>query len=75
MYLYIIIGAVFVSVFILILSFGLPVVLKKGSKSSISKVVYYGKDAGKKEDVIPSFTDRILRPFFSKIAAIRATCL
>ena len=70
MYLYIIIGAVFVSVFILILSLGLPVVLKKGSKSSISKVVYYGKDAGKKEDVIPSFTERILRPFFSKIAAI-----
>lgn len=70
MYLYIIIGAVFVSVFILILSLGLPVVLKKGSKSSISKIVYYGKDAGKKDDVIPSFADRILKPFFSQIAAL-----
>ena len=70
MYIYIIIGTVFVSVFILILSFGLPVVLKKGSKSNISKVVYYGKDAGKQGEAIPSFTDRIMRPFFSKIAAV-----
>jgi tight adherence protein C len=69
-YIYIIVGTVFVSVFILILSFGLPVVLKKGSKSNISKVIYYGKDAGKKDDVIPSFNDRIMRPFFSKVAAI-----
>jgi tight adherence protein C len=70
MYIYIIIGTVFVSVFILILAFGLPAVLKKGSKSNISKVVYYGKDAGKGIEAIPSFTDRMVKPFFSKIAAV-----
>ena len=70
MYIYIIVGTVFVSVFILILSFGLPVVLKKGSKSNISKVIYYGKDAGKGSEIIPPFSDRILRPFFSKIASV-----
>ena len=70
MYLYIIIAAVFVSVFIFIFSLGLPVFLKKGSKGSISKIVYYGKDANKKGEAILSFTDRILQPFFSKIAEI-----
>jgi tight adherence protein C len=70
MNIYIIIGAVFISVFILILSLGLPVVLKKGSKSSIGKVAYFGKDAGKKESTVPSFAERIIQPFFSKVASI-----
>ena len=70
MYIYIIIGSVFLSVFVLILSLGLPVILKKSSRSSISKIAYYGKDAGRKGNEIPSFTDRVMRPFFSKVAAI-----
>jgi tight adherence protein C len=70
MYFYIIIASVFVSVFILILAFGLPAVLKKTRKSKISKIVHYGKDKEQESDEVPSFSDRVLRPFFSRIASV-----
>jgi len=67
---YVILGAVFSSVFLLILTFGLPVVLKKGPKSSMSKLDYYGSMANRNEVVIPSFYERSLSPFFTRIGNI-----
>ncbi|MBU2598169.1 MAG: type II secretion system F family protein [Actinobacteria bacterium] len=67
---YVILGAVFGSVFLLILTFGLPVVLKRGPKSSMSKLEYYGPKANRNEIVIPSFYERSIIPFFTKIGYI-----
>ncbi|MGB3346417.1 MAG: type II secretion system F family protein [Candidatus Humimicrobiia bacterium] len=67
---FVILGAVFGSIFLLILSFGLPVVLKKGSKSTMRKLEYYGPMANRNEIVIPSFYERSIIPFFTKIGYI-----
>ena len=56
MYFYIIIATVFIAVFILVLAFGLPPVLKKTPKSKISKVAQYGKDKGQDVEEVPSFS-------------------
>ena len=70
MYFYIIIATVFIAVFILVLAFGLPPVLKKTPKSKISKVAQYGKDKGQDVEEVPSFSDRVLKPFFSRTASV-----
>ena len=70
MYFYIGIAAVFISVFILILAFGLPTVLKKTPKSKISKILQYGKDKGQQVEEVPSFSDRVLRPFYSRLSSV-----
>ena len=68
MMLYLIIGSVFVSIVLLIMAFGSPVIFKKRSKSSISQLSYYATSVGKKNEAIPSFTERIVLPVFSGIA-------
>lgn len=68
MLLYLIFGAVFSSVFLLVLSSGITVILKKKPGSSISRLSYYTTTTQKKEDTIPSFFERMVMPFFKKIA-------
>ncbi len=70
MYIYIIIGTVFISVFVLILAFGLPPVLRKTPRSKISKISQYGKDKGKEVEEIPPISERVFRPFFSRTASV-----
>jgi len=68
MMLYLIMGSVFVSIVLLIIAFGSPVVFKRKSKSSISQLSYYTTNTGKKKKTIPSFTERMIMPVFSWIA-------
>ncbi|MFC2145219.1 type II secretion system F family protein [Actinomycetota bacterium] len=65
---YLIIGAVFVSIVLLIIAFSSPVVFKRRSKSSISQLSYYSTDIAEKKKTIPSFTDRMVLPVFTRIA-------
>jgi tight adherence protein C len=66
---FIILGAVFGSIFLLILTLGL-IVLKKGPKSIMRKLEYYGPTANRNEIVIPSFYERSIIPFYTKIGHI-----
>ncbi|MBL7060645.1 MAG: type II secretion system F family protein [Actinobacteria bacterium] len=70
MIIYIIIGTVFLSIFLLILFSGMPIILKKNQKSSISsRLSYYDTNTTKKEVIIPSFFDRMVMPIFSRIGS------
>jgi tight adherence protein C len=69
MFLYIGLGLVFICVLLLVISFGLPVFIKKTSRSNISQTAYYGTTPKSKEE-IPSLFDRTLKPFFSRLASI-----
>lgn len=68
MLIYIIMAVVFLSVFVLILSFGMPVVVKR-KPSSISQLSYYTAVSKKGKEEIPSFFERIVLPVFTKIAS------
>jgi tight adherence protein C len=70
MFIYIIMGTVFFSIFLLILSFGMPVVVKRNHKSSISQLSYYTTTAKRGKEEIPSFFERIILPVFTKIASL-----
>lgn len=70
MFIYIIMGTVFFSIFLLILSFGMPVVVKRIPKSSISQLSYYTTTAKRGKEEIPSFFERIILPVFTKIASL-----
>lgn len=71
MLLYILIGAVFCSVFLLVLASGMPVVVKSSPKqSTVSKLSYYTTITEKKEEVVPSFFERVVLPFFRCIAYV-----
>lgn len=63
-------GTVFFSIFLLILSFGMPVVVKRTPKSSISQLSYYTTTAKRGKEEIPSFFERIILPVFTKIASL-----
>jgi len=63
----IILGAVFSSVFLLILTFGSPIVLKKVPKSRISQLNYYGLTTRDKAIIIPSLYERSIMPFLKRI--------
>ena len=69
MLIYVILGTVFSSVFLLVLFSGMPVILKRRPGSSISRLSYYTTSAQKK-DAVPSFFERMAVPFFNKIAFI-----
>ncbi len=69
MFYYIIIGTVFFSIFLLMFAFGMPVVVGKARKSSISQLSYYSTTKKGKE-AVPSLFERVFLPFFSKISSI-----
>lgn len=69
MLLYLVLGSVFFSIFLLALFSGMPVVLKRNPRSTISKLSYYDDTTLKKKDAIPSFFDRMVVPTSTKIAS------
>jgi len=70
MFIYIIMGTVFFSIFLLMLAFGMPVVVKRTPKSSISQLSYYTTTAKRGKEEIPSSFERIILPVFTKIASL-----
>ena len=70
MLLYLVLGAVFSSVFLLVLFSGIPVVLKRNPRSTISQLPYYSAATQKRESVAPSLFERMIIPFFTRIASL-----
>jgi tight adherence protein C len=66
MFLYIVFGLVFCAVFLLILLMGLPAILKKKPKGNLEKLNYY-ESSNKKENISPTFYDRMVMPVFVKL--------
>ncbi len=69
MSMYLVLGAVFVAVFLFVLSVGFLTIVRKSSQSTIaSRLSYYGTK--KKTEALPSFSDRVLIPIFKRIANV-----
>jgi tight adherence protein C len=67
MYIYLVSGVVFVSVFLFVLSIGLLTVVRKSPKRTVaSRLSYYGTQ--KEVEEISSFSDRVLLPVLRRIA-------
>ncbi|TET49299.1 MAG: type II secretion system F family protein [Actinomycetota bacterium] len=66
---YIVIGTVFLFIVAFVLFLGLPVLRKKGTKSAVSRISFYSTIAKKDGEEIPSFFQRVMVPFLSKIAS------
>lgn len=67
MYIYLVSGAVFVSVFLFVLAIGLLTVVRKSPKKTVaSRLSYYGTQ--KEAEEVLSFSDRVLLPVFRRIA-------
>ena len=69
MFLYIILGLVFLAVFLIILFISLPAFVKKKTKSGLDKLTYYETYA-KKENISPSFYERMVTPVFRKLLSV-----
>ncbi|MHB1346897.1 MAG: type II secretion system F family protein [Candidatus Humimicrobiaceae bacterium] len=67
-FLYILIGAVFLSVLILILAIGLPAIIKRTPKTNIKQVSRYGPSNYVEDESNPSFYTRVGKPLFEKAA-------
>jgi len=66
---YILIGIVFLAVFLLVLSIGLLAIGRKSARSTVvSRLSYYSIHKEEKV-IIPSFSDRVIIPILSKIAS------
>ena len=70
MYLYIMIAAVFVAVFVFILALGLPALISKRAKKKITQIDHYGTSGYKGDEEEASFYERVARPFFIKASNI-----
>jgi tight adherence protein C len=67
MSIYLILGIVFVAVFLFVLSIGFLAIARKSPQSNVaSRLSYYGTK--KETEALPSFTDRVLMPVFKRIA-------
>ncbi|MCG9479701.1 MAG: type II secretion system F family protein [Actinomycetia bacterium] len=69
-YFYIMLGSVFLSVFLIILFSGMPKIVKPTDKKRMDKLDYYQMPYSREEKKIPSFMERVVLPFFGKIAAV-----
>jgi tight adherence protein C len=69
MFLYIILGLVFLAVFLFMLLITLPTFIKKKPKSGLGKLTYYETYA-KKENTPPSFYERMIAPVFRKLLSV-----
>lgn len=68
MLLYIIIGTVFLFIVVFVLFLGTPVLRKKGAKSAINRISFYSTAAKKEGEEMPSFFQRVMMPFLSRVA-------
>ena len=66
---YIVIGTIFLFIVVFILFLGTPVLRKKGTKSAIKRISFYSTASKKEGEELPSFFQRVLVPFLSKIAS------
>jgi tight adherence protein C len=69
MFLYIILGLVFLAVFLFMMLITLPTFIKKKPKSGLDKLTYYETYA-KKENTSPSFYERMVAPVFRKLLSV-----
>lgn len=70
MFLYLVLGGVFISVFLLIIFYAIPVDSKKVPKSSIARLSYYDVAPQKSVEVRTSLFERVIAPIFIRIASI-----
>ena len=70
MLIYIVIGTVFASVFLLVLASGLLITAKKSPRSTVTSRLSYYHITEEEKKVIPSFFDRIITPIIRKIASV-----
>jgi tight adherence protein C len=67
MSIYLVLGTVFVSVFLFVLAIGLLTVVRKSPQSTVvSRLSHYGTQ--KEAEALPSFSNRVLTPVFKRIA-------
>ena len=66
---YIVIGTVFLFIVVFILFLGTPVLRKKGTKSAVKRISFYSTTSKKEGEELPSFFQRVMVPFLSKIAS------
>ena len=69
MLIYIVIGTIFLFIVVFVLFLGTPVLRKKGTKSAIKRISFYSTTSKKEGEELPSFFQRVLVPFLSKIAS------
>ena len=70
MFLYLVLGGVFISVFLLIMFSAMPVASKRNPKSGIARLSYYDIAPQKIVEVRTSFFKRVIAPIFIRIASI-----
>jgi tight adherence protein C len=70
MSIYIVIGTVFASVFLLVLASGLLIVTKKSPRSTVISRLSYYHITQKEEQVMPSFFNRVIISIIRKIAPV-----
>lgn len=70
MFLYLVLGGVFISVFLLVMFSAIPVASKKNPKSSIARLSYYDVAPQKSVEARTSLFERIIAPIFTRIASI-----
>ena len=70
MLIYIVIGAVFASVFLLVLASGLLIAAKKSPRSTVIGRLSYYHITQKEGQIMPSFFNRIITPIIRKIASV-----
>jgi len=66
---YIVIGTVFLFIVVFIMFLGTPVLRKKGTKSAVKRISFYSATSKKEGEELPSFFQRVMVPFLSKIAS------
>jgi len=69
-YLYLLLGSVFFSIFLIVLFSGMPAMVKAKPKRSMAKLSYYQIASSKKEERTASFFERMAVPLFRKIASL-----
>jgi tight adherence protein C len=70
MFLYVVMGTVFLFVVIFIIFLGTPAFQKKDKKSAIKRIAFYSTVTKKETGEIPSFFERAMVPFLRKIASL-----
>lgn len=71
MSMYVIIGIVFVSVFLLVFSLGLIAVTRRGPGITMTgKLLHYGYGTRREEKEVSSFSDRVIMPVLRRIASV-----
>ncbi|MGM0368622.1 MAG: type II secretion system F family protein [Actinomycetota bacterium] len=70
LYFYLMLGSVFLCVFLIVLFSGMPKVVKAKDKKRIDRLSYYEMPYAKKEKKVPSFFERMILPLAGKIAGI-----